>query len=220
VLYIRRSHRTRTLQRRVQPRPEQSLIQQCQLQCFRAPEPPTSSDIDSSRPTDQAFFSVIAPRLVRLLAHLDGGSDGTAGTNPCRWHLSVRPLVPALEPDPTGERAESRSASSTRHTGSSQVGRVGPDPGAWRYDRTTLQTGPSQDGRTELILRLEPDAPPRPFDSSRNRPNLTPLAFTSRVTSAQTSASPERPAAAVTFPFQRDVDSRNPSIRSSKGVPP
>lgn len=195
MLYIRRSHRTRTLQRRVQPRPEQSLIQQCQLQCFRAPEPPTSSDIDSSRPTDQAFFSVIAPRLVRLLAHLDGGSDGTAGTNPCRWHLSVRPLVPALEPDPTDERAESRSASFTRHTGS------------------------SQDGRTELILRLEPDAPPRPFDSSRNRPNLTPLAFNSRVTSARTLTSPERPAAAVTFPFQRDVDSRNPSIRSSKGVP-
>lgn len=195
MLYIRRSHRTRILQRRVQPRPEQSLIQQCQLQCFRAPEPPTSSDIDSSRPTDQAFFSVIAPRLVRLLAHLDGGSDGTAGTNPCRWHLSVRPLVPALEPDPTDERAESRSASSTRHTGS------------------------SHDGRTELILRLEPDAPPRPFDSSRNRPNLTPLAFTSRVTSARTSVSPERPAAAVTFPFQQDVDSRNPSIRSSKGVP-
>lgn len=126
---------------------------------------------------------------------------GTEGTDPCRWHRSALTRRARARTGPLGERAESRSGSSTRHT------------------ESTLQTGPSQDCRTKLILRIEPDVPPRLFDSTRNRPNLTPLAFTSCVASARTSTYPERPAAAVTFPFKRDVDSRDSSSRSSKGAP-
>lgn len=126
---------------------------------------------------------------------------GTEGTDPCRWHRSALTRRARARTGPLGERAESRSGSSTRHT------------------ESTLQTGPSQDCRTKPILRIEPDVPPRLFDSTRNRPNLTPLAFTSCVASARTSTYPERPAAAATFPFKRDVDSRDSSSRSSKGAP-
>lgn len=116
------------------------------------------------------------------------------------------------------ERSESRSAWFTRHTGSSQDGRVEPDPESGETTAPTLKTGPSQDGRTELMLASiqigRTDQPTRP-DIERTSHHLA----LSLVTTARTSTIEERPAAAATFPFHRDVDSSRGSIRSSKDVP-
>lgn len=146
--------------------------------------------------------------------------DGTgASTRPGSLGMSWTTATFRPREGPKPERSESRSAWSTRHTGSSQDGRVEPDPESGKTAAPTLKTGSSQDGRAELMLRIEPDRPHRPSDSTRHRPNLTPLAPISRVTTARTSTIKERPAAAATFPFHRDVDSSRGSIRSSKDVP-
>lgn len=107
-----RAHRTRRHpsieRRRVPRRPEQCLIEQCHLQCFRAIDPLTSSAIAAFRPNDAALFSAIDLRSfparperrragpARQTFHIPATSSRSTG--PARGNVIAFCQVPSLRP--------------------------------------------------------------------------------------------------------------------------